>query len=61
LARAHEACIEILRAIRAAASPKTRVLIVDRMLPELVSDADTETLLVDFLIMVVDENRKSAQ
>jgi hypothetical protein len=52
------ACVDILRTIRAAASPHARVLIVERMLPELVSDADTQTLLVDVLMMVVTGGRE---
>jgi hypothetical protein len=56
-----EACIDILRTIRAAVSPQARVLIVDRMLPELVSDADTQTLLVDVLMMVVTGGRERTE
>jgi hypothetical protein len=55
------ACVEILRTVRAAASPQARVLIVDRMLPELVSDADTQTLLVDVLMMVVTGGRERTE
>jgi O-methyltransferase domain/Dimerisation domain len=56
-----EACIDILRTVRAAASPKARVLIVDRLLPELVSAADTQTLLVDVLMMLVTGGRERTQ
>jgi hypothetical protein len=56
-----EACIDILRTIRAAVSPQARVLIVDRMLPEVVSDADTQTLLVDVLMMVVTGGRERTE
>jgi hypothetical protein len=37
------------------------VLIVDRLLPELVSDADTQTLLVDVLMMVVTGGRERTE
>jgi hypothetical protein len=56
-----EACIDILRTIRAAASPQTRVLIVDRMLADVATAADTQTLLVDVLMMVVTGGRERTE
>jgi hypothetical protein len=43
----------ILRSVRGAMTPDARLLILERMLPETVTAADTQTLLLDVLMLLV--------
>ncbi|MGH9210195.1 MAG: methyltransferase [Acidimicrobiales bacterium] len=56
-----ERATAILRNLRAAVAPGGRVLILERMLPEVVTPRDAPTLLVDVLMMVVTGGRERTE
>jgi hypothetical protein len=51
----------ILRNVRGATGQAARVLVVERMLPELVGEADVPTLLVDVLMLTVTGGRERTE
>jgi len=53
--------IAILRNVREAMVPGARVLIAERMLPELAGPADAQSLLVDVLMLVVTGGRERTE
>jgi DNA-binding transcriptional ArsR family regulator/precorrin-6B methylase 2 len=56
-----EAAAAILRSLRRAVGPRGRVLIIDRVLPELAGRAAFQSLLVDMLMLVVTGGRERTE
>jgi hypothetical protein len=58
---ADDEAVAILRNVRRAMPPEGRLLVVERMLPELASTEDAQTLLVDVLMFVVTGGRERTE
>jgi hypothetical protein len=56
-----DAAVRILSNCRAAMSPAARLLILERMLPEVVGPADMPTLLIDMHMLVVTGGRERTE
>jgi O-methyltransferase domain/Dimerisation domain len=56
-----EEAVAILQSVRRAMPPEGRLLVVERMLPEVAGPEDAQTLLVDVLMLVVTGGRERTE